>query len=29
MEKKWYVLHALCGQEGKVRENLIRRIQIE
>ena len=29
MEKKWYVLHALSGQEGKVRENLAKRIQIE
>ena len=29
MEKKWYVLHALCGQEGKVRENITRRVQIE
>jgi transcriptional antiterminator NusG len=29
MEKKWYVLHALSGQEGKVRENLVKRIQIE
>ena len=29
MEKKWYVLHALSGQEGKVRENIARRIQIE
>ena len=29
MEKKWYVLHALSGQEGKVRENLSRRVQID
>ena len=29
MEKKWYVLHALSGQEGKVRENLAKRVQIE
>ena len=29
MEKKWYVLHALSGQEGKVRENIAKRIQIE
>jgi transcriptional antiterminator NusG len=29
MEKKWYVLHALSGQEGKVRENIARRIQNE
>lgn len=29
MEKKWYVLHALVGQEGKVRENIIRRVQLE
>jgi transcriptional antiterminator NusG len=26
MEKKWYVLQALSGQEGKVRENLEKRI---
>ena len=29
MDKKWYVLHALSGQEGKVRENLAKRVQIE
>lgn len=29
MEKKWYVLHALSGQEGKVRENIAKRVQIE
>lgn len=29
MEKKWYVLQALSGQEGKARENLEKRIQQE
>lgn len=29
MEKRWYVLQALSGQEGKVRENLLKRIQVE
>ena len=29
MEKRWYVLHVLAGQEGKVRENLLKRVQIE
>ncbi len=29
MDKKWYVLHALSGQEGKVKENLSKRVQIE
>ncbi len=29
MEKSWYVLHALSGQEAKARENIIKRAQIE
>jgi transcription termination/antitermination protein NusG len=29
MEKKWYVLHALSGQENKVRDNITKRVQIE
>jgi len=29
MEKRWYVLHVFAGQEGKVRENLLKRVQIE
>lgn len=29
MTKKWYVLHVLSGQEGKVRENLLKRVQME
>jgi transcription termination/antitermination protein NusG len=29
MEKKWYVLHALSGQEGKVKESIAKRVQIE
>lgn len=29
MEKKWYVLHALSGQENKVKESLERRIRLE
>jgi transcriptional antiterminator NusG len=29
MEKKWFVLHCLSGQENKVRENIQRRLQLE
>ena len=29
MEKKWYVLHTLSGQENKVKESLERRIRLE
>jgi transcriptional antiterminator NusG len=29
MEKKWYVLHALAGQEAKVCENILRRVELE
>lgn len=29
MDKKWYVLHVLTGQEAKVRENLLKRVQME
>lgn len=29
MEKQWYVLHALTGQEAKVRESILRRVKQE
>ena len=29
MEKQWFVLHTLTGQEMKVRESILRRLQIE
>ncbi len=29
MEKQWFVLHTLSGQEFKVQENILRRIQLE
>ncbi len=29
MEKQWFVLHTLTGQEIKVRESIERRVQIE
>ena len=29
MEKKWFVLHALSGQENKAKESIERRKQIE
>jgi len=29
MEKQWYVLHTLTGQEAKVRESILRRIKQE
>jgi len=29
MEKKWYVLHTLSGQENKVRDSIERRIKLE
>lgn len=29
MQKQWFVLHALSGQEKKVRENIEKRVQIE
>ncbi len=29
MEKKWYVLHCLSGQEYKVKDNIERRLKIE
>lgn len=29
MEKQWFVLHTLSGQENKVRENIARRVQLE
>ncbi len=29
MKMQWFVLHALSGQEFKVRENILRRIQLE
>ena len=29
MEKKWYVLHTLSGQENKVKESLERRVRLE
>lgn len=29
MEKQWYVLHALSGQEAKARDNILKRIQLE
>lgn len=29
MEKEWFVLHTLTGQEMKVRESLLRRLKIE
>ena len=29
MDKQWYVLHALTGQEGKVRDSILRRLKQE
>ncbi len=29
MQKEWYVIHTLTGQEKKVRESILRRLQIE
>ncbi len=29
MDKRWFVLHCLSGQENKVRENILRRLQLE
>ena len=29
MEKQWFVIHTLTGQEVKVRESILRRLQIE
>ncbi|HAS81329.1 MAG TPA: transcription termination/antitermination protein NusG [Verrucomicrobia bacterium] len=29
MNKQWFVIHTLTGQEGKVRESIMRRLQLE